>query len=99
MYNLAVIYKTTYTMYTLPFKFDLGDRIHISLPYMNFFIMYCSPVHYKIQSFGQLLFVLRLFQMNLVALNKININLRHSFQEHSYKKSILTSFPFFLFIT
>lgn len=47
-------------MFTLPwFKFDLGDRIHISLPYMNFFIMYCSPMHYKIQIFGQLLFVLR----------------------------------------
>lgn len=35
-------------MYTLPFKFDLGDRIHISLPYMNFFIMYCSPDFWSI---------------------------------------------------
>lgn len=51
-----------------------------------YYELYCSPVHYKIPIFGQLLFVLRLFQMNLVALNKININLRHSFQEHSYKK-------------
>lgn len=56
--------------------------------------MYCSSLHYKIQRFRQLLFVLILDELGSLKLNKYRFKTWGSFQELAYKKSMLTATKF-----